>query len=289
MRSALFVPGDSERKLVKGVKSDADALFIDLEDSVSFDNKQEARRVTAQFLQQETRKRDTSSLFVRVNDLRSGHIDDDLAAIMPHPPSGIVLPKSQHGDDVAALSVKLDTLESELGLASASTSIIAIITETALGTLHAATYRECSSRLAGVAWGAEDLSADIGASQRRNADGSYRDVFRFARMQTLLGAVAAQVQPLDTVFPDFSDIEGLDRECKEAACDGFTGKMAIHPAQIAPINAAFTPSEEELSAARKVVEAFEAAGSPGVLAIDGEMYDRPHLRKAHNVLARAKK
>jgi len=287
VRSALFVPGDSERKLAKGLESGADALFIDLEDSVALENKQAAREVTAAFLAEVAATEERPTLFVRVNAFDSNMTGDDLANVMAGQPDGIVLPKSEHGQDVTRLDTELHLHEAENGLADGSTRIIAIITETAVGTLNAGTYRRSSKRLAAVSWGAEDLSADIGALRRRRDDGTYRDVFRFARVQTLLGAVAAGVQPLDTVCPDFRDEARLRRECEEAAQDGFTGKMAIHPTQVPIINDVYTPSPEELAKARSIVAAFETAGNPGVLAIDGEMLDRPHLRKAQNLLARA--
>lgn len=286
MRSALFVPGDSEKKLAKGLGSGADCLFIDLEDSVSLENKPAARAITTEFLKTHIKDVDRPALFVRVNAFDTELTEDDLSAIMVAKPDGIVLPKSNHGQDVTQLDTQLRVHETRNGFNDGSTRIIAIITETAIGALQAGTYYHSSQRLDAVTWGAEDLSADIGALERRFPDGTYRDVFRFARVQTLLGAVAASVQPLDTVYPDFRDDEGFRHECEEAAKDGFTGKMAIHPAQVPIINAVFTPSKAEIANAQSVVDAFEAAGNPGVLAVDGEMLDRPHLKKAEKLLAR---
>ncbi|MEE9313777.1 MAG: CoA ester lyase [Rhizobiaceae bacterium] len=288
MRSALFVPGDSAKKLTKGMNSGADALFIDLEDSVSLDNKQAARDTTAGFLREAIKQENRPLLYVRLNAFDTELLNDDLAAIMPTAPDGVVLPKSEHGQDVTRLDGRLRVQETENDLDDGKTRIIAIITETAIGTINAGTYRRSSQRLIGVAWGAEDLSADIGAMHRRNDDGSYRDLFRFARIQTLLGAIAAGVAPLDTVYPDFKDEEGLAKECREGMLDGFTGKMAIHPAQVAIINKAFTPNKEEIARAQAIVDAFAKAGNPGVLGVNGEMLDRPHLRKAENLLARIK-
>ena len=285
MRSGLFVPGDSERKLSKSMSSGADGLFIDLEDSVALDNKQTARDIAGGFLREARTDSQCPALYVRVNAFDTELTEDDLAAVMKFRPDGIVLPKSEHGQDVTRLDALLRVHEVENGLEDGSTRIIAIITETAIGALNANSYRRSSKRLQGVAWGAEDLSADIG-SARRYDDGTYRDVFRFARVQTLLGAIAAGVEPLDTVFPDFRDDEGLARECREGKLDGFTAKMAIHPAQVPIINEVYTPSEEEVSQARKIVDAFEAAGNPGVIGVDGQMLDRPHLRKAEKLLAR---
>jgi len=287
MRSALFIPGDSEKKLAKGLTCGADVLFIDLEDSVSLERKEAARQVVVDFLRQTTKQASRPRLFVRVNAFDSGLTHDDLANVMAAGPDGIVLPKSNHGQDVTRMDAHLRVHEAERGLDDMKTRIVAIITETAIGTLQAGTYAGASERLAGVAWGAEDLSADVGALRRRHDNGTYRDLFRFARIQTLLGAIAAGVEPLDTVYPDFRDEKGLRRECSEAMLDGFTGKMAIHPGQVDVINEVFTPGAEEIARAQTIVDAFEAAGNPGVLGVDGEMLDRPHLRKAQKLLARA--
>jgi len=290
MRSALFIPQDSERKLAKGLDSGADCLLIDLEDSVALDNKPAARSTAAEFLKSAHAAGSDALkplLFVRVNAFDTGLVDDDLASVMEARPDGIVVPKSEHGRDVTKLDSILRVHEAQHDIDDGATQIIAIATETAAGTLQAATYGRASRRLVALTWGAEDLSADIGALARRRPDGTYRDPFRFARVQALLGAVAAGVQPLDTVYPDFRDIDGLKHECEEAALDGFTGKMAIHPAQVAVINAAFTPSEDAIAEAQRVVAAFEEAGNPGVLALDGAMLDRPHFKKAQALLERA--
>ncbi|MGI9355593.1 MAG: HpcH/HpaI aldolase/citrate lyase family protein [Rhizobiaceae bacterium] len=287
MRSSLFVPGDSERKLAKGLESGADALFIDLEDSVALDSKQAAREITSSFLKDVVRNETRPALYVRINAFDTDMTANDLKAAMAGRPDGIVLPKSEHGQDVTRLDSDLGIHEAENGIEDGATYIIAIITETAIGTLNAGTYRRSSKRLTAVSWGAEDLSADVGALRRRRDDGTYTDIFRFARTQTLLGAIGAGVQPLDTVYPDFRNETGFRRECEEAMLDGFTGKMAIHPAQVPIINEVFTPSDSEVAKAQAVIDAFEAAGNPGVLAVDGEMLDRPHLRKAQNLLARA--
>ena len=288
MRSAIFVPGDSAKKLSKAIDCGADALFIDLEDSVSLDNKKNAREVTAAFLREAQKEQNRPRLFVRINAFDTELLSDDLTKIMKSAPDGVVLPKSEHGKDVTRLDARLRVHETENGLDDGLTRIIAIITETAIGTLNCGTYHRASRRLEGLAWGAEDLSADVGAIKRRHDDGTYRDLFRFARIQTLLGAVAAGVVPFDTVYPDYRDEEGLAKECTEGMLDGFTAKMAIHPAQVPIINEIFTPSLTELSRAQAIVDAFEAAGNPGVLGVNGEMLDRPHLRKAQNLLARAK-
>lgn len=284
MRSLLFVPGDSERKLAKGLSSGADVLIVDLEDSVSADNKQAARETATAFIASE---RNGPSIYVRVNDLSTGLTDDDLAAVMKAAPAGVMLPKSNSADDVGRLAVRLRVHEAENGLADGVTKIIPIITETPLGTLNAATYRQAGARLAGLTWGAEDLSAEIGAADTRDDEGAYTDVFRFARVSTILAAGAAEVAAIDTVFPDFRDEEAFRRDCLEGMRDGFTGRMAIHPAQVPIINEVFTPSQEAVAHARAVVAAFAAAGNPGVVGIDGKMYDRPHLKRAERLLARA--
>jgi citrate lyase subunit beta/citryl-CoA lyase len=287
VRSLLFVPGDSERKLAKGLEAGADALLLDLEDSVAADRKAEARGITSAFIG-ESRDRAAAALIVRVNDFTTGLTDSDLAAIMPARPDGIMLPKAVGSADIARLSAKLRVHEAENGIADGATRIIAIITETAVGLLAAPSYGEPHPRLAGLTWGAEDLSADIGARAARDGNGRYTDVFRLARALTILAASAAQTAAIDTVFVNFRDMDALRAECVEAERDGFTAKMAIHPAQIPLINEIFTPSTESVAQSRAVVDAFAAAGNPGVIGIDGHMYDRPHLRRAERILARAK-
>lgn len=286
MRSLLFVPGDSERKLEKGFQSGADVVIVDLEDSVAPTGKAAARDIAATFIR-ERRRNSGVDVYVRVNDLSSGLIDDDLAALMRVAPDGIMLPKANGGPDVSHLSAKLRVHEAENGLVDGSTRIIPLITETAAGVLAAGSYRP-EPRLSGMTWGAEDLSAAIGARSARDADGRYTDVFRLARTLTLLAASTAETEAIDTVFPDFRNLDAFREQCVEAERDGFTAKMAIHPAQVAVINEIFTPSPEAVARSQVVVDAFRAAGNPGVVAIDGKMYDRPHLRLAERLLARAK-
>ena len=286
MRSLLFVPGDSEKKLVKGLTSGADILLIDLEDSVGAERKQSAREITAAFLRSNGSTA-TPRLFVRINDLASGLADDDLAEIMPALPVGILLPKSNSGKDVTRLSAKLNIHEARSGAEEGSTQILAIITETAIGTLSSATYGGSSSRLIGLSWGAEDLSAAIGARTARNDAGIYTDVFRLARVVTILGASAAEVAAIDTVYINYKDDAGLASECAEAERDGFTAKLAIHPAQVPIINEAFTPSTAAVAQAQRIVDAFAANPGAGVIGIDGLMFDRPHLKRAERLLARS--
>ncbi|MGB3391694.1 MAG: CoA ester lyase [Pseudaminobacter sp.] len=286
MRSMLFVPADSEKKLEKGFASEADVVIVDLEDSVSLENKKAARATAAAFLSSH-RAEEGPAVYIRVNDLSTGLTDDDLAILVPARPDGIMLPKSNGGADVQHLAVKLRVHEAENGLPDSGTRIVPIITETPAGALAAGSYGDAGPRLAGITWGAEDLSAAIGARVTRDGNGRYTDVFRLARAMTILAASHADVAAIDTVFPNFRDMEGFRLECIEAERDGFTGKMAIHPAQVSVINEAFTPSPDTVAHAQAVVAAFEAAGNPGVVALDGQMYDRPHLRRAQRVLARA--
>ncbi len=290
MRSLLFVPADSEKKLARGFASGADVVIVDLEDSVAPQNKAHARAIAADFIAN-TRNDAKATIYVRVNDLGTGMTDDDLRAIIPVGPHGIMLPKSNSGVDVQHLSAKLRVHEAESGLPDGSTRIIPIITETAAGVLATGTYAGASARLAGLTWGAEDLSAAIGARAARDESGRYTDVFRLARAMTILGATAADTAAIDTVFVNFRDPAALRVECIDAERDGFTAKMAIHPdqvAEVAVINEAFTPTSEAVARAAAVVAAFEEAGNPGVVGIDGKMYDRPHLRLAQRLLARAR-
>ncbi|MBU2403394.1 MAG: CoA ester lyase [Alphaproteobacteria bacterium] len=287
MRSWLFVPGDSERKLDKSLASQADVLILDLEDSVAPQNKPLARETAAGFIA-DRRGETQALLYVRVNDLATGLTDDDLKAVVASRPDGIMLPKCNSGADVQQLSTRLRVLEAENGLPDGSIRIVPLITETATGVLSGASYRGASARLAGLTWGAEDLSAAIGARSTRDEAGRYTDVFRFARSVTILAASAAGVPAIDTVFVNFRDTEGMRRECLEAERDGFTGKMAIHPDQVAVINEAFTPSAEAVGQAKAVIAAFAQSGNAGVVAIDGQMYDVPHLRRAEGLLARAR-
>ncbi|TIT56592.1 MAG: CoA ester lyase, partial [Mesorhizobium sp.] len=283
----LFVPGDSERKLEKGFGAGADVVIVDLEDSVAPRNKAQAREIAARFIL-ERRGQTNPAIYVRVNDLSTGLTDDDLAKLVPARPDGIMLPKSNSGQDMQQLAAKLRVREAENDLPDGSIKILPIITETPAGLLAAATYAGASVRLAGLTWGAEDLSAAVGARAARDERGHYTDLFRHARLTTILAAGAAEVAAIDTVFPNFRDMAAFAVECTEAERDGFTGKMAIHPDQVPVINTAFTPSAAAVKQSAAIVAAFEAAGNPGVVGIDGKMFDRPHLRLAERLLARAR-
>jgi citrate lyase subunit beta / citryl-CoA lyase len=289
MRSLLFVPGDSARKLEKGLTSGADVLLIDLEDSVALSAKEEARRVTSEFLNEHRTKAERPRLFVRVNGLTTGLIDADLDGVMQTGPNGIVLPKTVGGADVAHLGAKLAVREAEFGLEDGITRILAIATENAAGVFALGTFAGASHRLMGITWGGEDLSADLGAETNRGDDGGYTDPYRLARSLTLLGATAAGVDAVDSVFTNFRDMAGLVAECREARRDGFVAKMAIHPAQVPIINEAFTPSQEAIERAQAVMEAFKANPEAGVVGVNGEMLDRPHLLRAERLLRRVGK
>lgn len=291
MRSLLFVPGDSERKIEKALGSGADVIIYDLEDSVAADAKQAARETVRASLDRMTPELRISApkLYVRVNALDTGLTPDDLSAVIPGRPDGIMQPKTGSVADVHAVSNMLDNLEKAESLTPGATRIIAIATETARSLFHMGSYVDAGPRLAGMAWGAEDLSADLGASANRDEHGVYTGAYQLARTLCLLGAVAAQVNPIDTVYVNFRDEEGLRREAEACAREGFTAKMAIHPAQVPTINDVFTPSAETLGRARAIIEAFAEAGDAGVIGLDGEMLDRPHLTRAEKLLARAEK
>ncbi len=288
MRSLLFVPGDSPRKLAKALESGADSLIVDLEDSVAPTAKAAARAATRAFLADAARLPARPRLFVRVNALATGHTAADLDAVMPAAPDGIVLPKASGGIDVSHLGAKIAVREAESDLADGATRILAIATETGRSIFGLGTYGGASHRLVGLAWGAEDLSADLGAQTNKGTDGRFSEPYRLVRSLTLFGAAAAGIAAIDTVFTNFRDLSGLEAECAAAARDGFSAKMAIHPAQIPVINAAFTPSAEAIARAKAVVAAFAGNPGAGVVSLDGEMLDRPHLVRAERVLKRAR-
>ncbi len=288
MRSLLFVPGDSPKKLDKGMASGADALIIDLEDSISAANKEAARETALAFLKDARAAKDRPRLLVRVNAINTGLTDADLDAVMRAAPDAIMLPKAEGGVSVMHLDAKLAVREAENGLPDNSTTIVALATETATAMFLVGTFRNASARLTGLTWGAEDLSADLGAQANRDSDGLFLDPYRLARSLCLAGAASAGVQAIDTVYVDFRNEAGLRRETEDARRDGFTAKMAIHPGQVAIINEVFTPTAEAIAHAKRVVDAFAAAPGGGVVGIDGVMYDRPHLVRAEVLLARAK-
>ncbi len=276
LRSLLFVPGDRPDRMEKALKSGADALILDLEDSVAATAKPEARRAVAAFLA----ANESARLWVRINPLDSDEADKDLQALLPAHPDGIVLPKAEGGASVAELARRL----AQRGNVTAR--ILAIGTETPAAIFGLGTYGG-QKRLTGLTWGAEDLPAAIGAATSREEDGSFTTPYEIARALCLFGAAAAGVAPIETVYPAFRDLDGLAAFAGRARRDGFTGMMAIHPDQVAVINQAFTPSEAELSHARAVVAAFAANPEAGALSLDGRMIDRPHLVQAQRLLAAA--
>jgi len=272
-RSWLFVPADSERKISKALDSDADAVIFDLEDSVV-----PAQKATARDILKGLPKRSNGpEWWVRVNPLGSEFHKDDLKLIGSAYVHGIVLPKAESGADVTQLAHRTGNIP-----------IHAIVTETAASLFGLLSYRQPSSPLTAMSWGAEDLSAALGASSKCNADGGLSFTYQLARTLCLAGAVAAGVQPVDGIFADFRDDEGLRAEAEAAAREGFTGKLAIHPAQVPVINSAFTPSDDEIRHAEEIVAAFEAHPDAGVLSVGGKMVDRPHLVQARRVLERAR-
>jgi citrate lyase subunit beta/citryl-CoA lyase len=273
-RSWLFVPADSERKIAKALDSEADAIIFDLEDSVAPANKGAARDI----LKQLPKRSGAPQLWIRINPLGSEFHKDDLHLIRVAEIHGIVLPKAESGADVTQLAHR-----------TGSIPIHAIVTETAASLFGLLSYRDPKSPLAAMSWGAEDLSAALGASSKYDKSGDLSFTYKLARSLCLAGAVAAGVQPVDGVFADFRDEKGLNSEAEAARREGFTGKLAIHPAQVPVINAAFTPSREEVSQAEEIVAAFEAQPNAGVLSVRGRMVDRPHLLQARRVLERAVK
>lgn len=271
-RSWLFVPADSEKKIAKALDSEADAIIFDLEDSVAPTRKAAARAI----LKELPARSGGPQWWVRINPLRTDDHREDLDIIGIADVHGIVLPKTESGADIIELAHRTGTIP-----------IHAIVTETAASLFGLLSYRDPKSTLAAMSWGAEDLSAALGATSKYDENGDLSFTYRLARSLCLAGAAAAGVQPVDGVFADFRDADGLAREAAAARREGFTGKLAIHPDQVALINAAFTPSADEIAEARDIVAAFEAQPDAGVLSVAGKMVDRPHLVQARRVLERA--
>jgi citrate lyase subunit beta/citryl-CoA lyase len=289
MRSLLFVPADSSKKLDKAMTSGADALIVDLEDSIAADGKERARHSAAAFLKAAGAVKARPYLVVRVNSLKTGLTDADLDAVAPARPDAVMLPKAEGGASIAHLDAKLAVREATSGLPDGHIKIIPIATETAAALFVAGTYAGASKRLSAMTWGAEDLSAELGAEANRDAQGVLLDPYRLARTLCLASAAVAGVPAIDTVFVDFNDSEAFRRECGAARRDGFTGKMAIHPTQVPIINAVFTPTPEAILHAQTIVDAFAANPGAGVASINGVMVDRPHLTRAKRLLERVPK
>jgi len=288
MRSLLFVPADGGSKLDKALSSGADAVIVDLEDSIALDRKAQARERAAAFLATAVAQASRPRLLVRVNAIATGLIDDDLDAIVPARPDAILLPKAEGGASVIHADAKLAAREAIAGLAEGHVKIVAQAIESAAGLFAAGSVRGASARLVGLTWGPEDLSAEIGAEANRDAQGLLTEPYRLARSICLFAAASAGVAAIETVYVDFRNLAGLERDTEEARRDGFVGRLAIHPAQVPVINAVFTPTPDALARAQAIVDAFAKAGGGGVVAIDGKMYDRPHLVRAQALIARAR-
>lgn len=284
LRSWLYVPGDNDRKLAKADGSGADAVVLDLEDSVAEKNRPNARLKVREFLDARPFAKRKYQLWVRINAFDDAALVD-LAAVVGGAPDGIVLPKIDSPDDVKRLGYHLDSLEVREGIPLGQTKIVAVATETAAAVLRLPEFANAKlPRLLGLNWGAEDLSAAIGASTNVDGSGRWALTYRWTRSAVLLAAKAAGVQAIETVYVDYKDSAGLRASCREAAQEGFTSRAAIHPDQVAPINEAFAPSPEDVALARKIVAAFDQAEGVGTIGIDGKMFDIPHLKRARHVL-----
>jgi citrate lyase subunit beta/citryl-CoA lyase len=288
MRSLLFVPADGGAKLDKAFASGADAVIVDLEDSIAHERKDSARASAAAFLKQAGREATRPRLIVRVNALATGLTDADLDAIVPAQPDAIMLPKAEGGASVIHADAKLAAREAIAGVDDGHVKIVAQAFETAAGLFAAGTFHGASARLIGLTWGPEDLSAELGSEANRDANGHFTVPYRFARSVCLFAAAASGVTAIETVYVDFRNLAGLKRETEDARRDGFSARLAIHPAQVPVINEVFTPSTDQVERAKAIVAAFAAAPGAGVVAIDGVMYDRPHLARAQVLIARAK-
>jgi citrate lyase subunit beta/citryl-CoA lyase len=286
LRSFLFIPGDSEKKLGKADAAGADALILDLEDSVAPANKPLARALVPEFLAARPRADRKSQLWVRINPLDTSLALTDLAAVVAAAPDGLMLPKANGPADVQKLSHYLDALEAQAAVAAGSIRILPVATETAIAPFRLGDYAAAGlNRLLGLTWGAEDLSAAIGASTNLDETGAWGFTYRMVRSLTLLAARAAGVQAVDTLYVDFRDKDGLRAASRASRAEGFTGRVAIHPAQVAVINESYLPSAEEVAHARRVIAAFAAVPGAGTVGLDGKMIDIPHLKQAQGVLA----
>lgn len=281
----LFVPGDSPRKFEKAKLCGADALILDLEDSVALSKKLEARDHVASLLDQEAER--AWAFYVRINPFDTDLTIHDLAAVVRPGLDGIMVPKADGAADIARFGHYLDALEARAEMTVGSVRICVVATETPTAMFSLGSYAPAHPRLAGLTWGAEDLAAAIGATDNKDETGAWTFPYQVARTQCLFAAAAASVQPIDTLYADFRDAEGLATDCARARRDGFTGRIAIHPDQVDTINACFSPSEADLAHARRLIEAFEAEPGVGVIGLDGKMYDIPHLKAARRTLASA--
>ncbi len=284
LRSFLFVPGDSEKKLAKIEQSTADAVILDLEDAVSGSRKDVARELVAEFIRAHRSDGGSPQLWVRINPLDSGFALADIAAVVPSAPAGLVIPKIDGPADVVRIHHYLEALESANSIANGAIRVLPVATETAIAPFRLGDFAAAGlARLYGLTWGAEDLSAALGASTNLAPNGQWENTYQLVRSLTLMGARAADVEAVETLYVDIRDDEGLAETSRRARAEGFSGRIAIHPAQVDTINAAFTPTAAEVEYATRVVEAF--AADVGTVALDGRMLDLPHLRQAQRVLA----
>jgi len=288
MRSLLFVPADGGSKLDKAMASGADGVIIDLEDSIAAESKESARKLALDFLKSAQSRKDRPQLLVRINGLDTGMTDADLDAVVPGKPDAVLLPKAEGGATVIHLDAKLTVREALAGLPEGEIKILAQTVESPAGLFSAGSYRNCSARLIGMTWGPEDLSAELGAEANREIDGTLTEPYRIARAMCLFGAAAAKVSAIETIYVNFRDTEVLRKDTELARRDGFTGRLAIHPAQVPVINEVFTPSTAQIEKAKAIVAAFEAKPGAGTVGMDGKMYDRPHLARAQALLQRVK-
>ena len=282
-RSFLFVPADSERKIKKALESVADAVILDLEDSVAISERPRARTLARAALDEGSEK----PMWVRINPMSTADALEDLRSIVPSAPYGIVLPKATGARDALQLSKLLGVMEQENGIPEGQTSIMPIATETPAAIFRLGEFDSSLTRMAGLTWGAEDLSSAIGATANRDAEGNWLPPYELARSLCLFAAAAAEVAAIDTVYSDFGDGTGLKNYAENARRDGFSGMLAIHPDQLESINAAFTPTADEVSRAARIIDLFEQDASSGVIGMDGEMLDRPHFLQAQKIIAMA--
>jgi citrate lyase subunit beta/citryl-CoA lyase len=283
LRSLLFVPGDSERKFAKAQGAGADALILDLEDSVAPPQKAAAREIVGRLAEDKAPRH--WALFVRINALDTGLALDDLCAVVKPGLDALLIPKTNGALDVERIAHYLDALETRSGMPQGSVKLAIVATETAKAMFTLGSYAPAHPRLVGLTWGAEDLSAAVGATDNKEADDAWTFPYAVARAQCLFAASAAEVAPIDTLFVDFRDTEGLERDCRRSRRDGFTGRIAIHPDQVATINRCYAPSEAEIAHAERIVAAFAANPGAGTLGVDGKMVDIPHLKAAQKTLA----
>jgi len=288
MRSLLFVPADGGSKLDKAMASGADGVIIDLEDSIAAASKESARKLALDFLKSAQSRKDRPQLLVRINGLDTGMTDADLDAVVPGKPDAVLLPKAEGGATVIHLDAKLTVREALAGLPEGEIKILAQTVESPAGLFSAGSYRNCSARLIGMTWGPEDLSAELGAEVNREIDGTLTEPYRIARAMCLFGAAAAKVSAIETIYVNFRDTDVLRKDTELARRDGFTGRLAIHPAQVPVINEVFTPSTAQIEKAKAIVAASEAKPGAGTVGMDGKMYDRPHLARAQALLQRVK-